>query len=64
MEEEKVEVPMWVAMVVTMLFGAFCWIMAFVFTTMSWRQECVKRGLAKWTVVNDDGRTEWDWISK
>lgn len=63
-DEKSPGVPIWAAWVVTMVFGAFVAIIAWGITDSSWRSACVKRGVAKWTVVNDAGRTEFEWISK
>jgi hypothetical protein len=63
-EEKSPGVPIWGAWVVTMIFGTFCAIIAWGITDMSWRSTCVKRGFAQWKVVNDAGRTEFEWNSK
>ena len=61
-ENSNSGIPMWVCMVVTMIFGAFMALISYGVVDKSWRDECVKHGVAKWTVVNDHGAVEWDWI--
>lgn len=63
-EEKDSGIPFWVCMVVTILFGALTAFVAYGMTDKAWRDDCVKHGAAKWTITNDHGVVEWDWIRK
>jgi hypothetical protein len=49
------------------------WIMAFLvslsiflswkFTADHWRVELVKRGHARWVVMNEKGSVQWEWVT-
>jgi hypothetical protein len=55
---------MWVCMVVTLAFGALMAFVSYGITDKAWRDDCVKHGAAKWTIMNEHGAVEWDWIRR
>lgn len=55
-------IPMWVCFVVTLAFAALISLLTWATTDKAWLDDCVKHGVAKWTVTNEHGKVEWDWI--
>ena len=63
-EDKDSGIPVWVCMVITLGFAAVTSILVWSGTDKAWRDDCVKHGAAKWTITNEHGATEWDWIRK
>ncbi len=53
---------MWGTWVLILLATTVTAITAWGITDKHWRAEVVKRGFARWTVVDNSGRTEFEWI--
>lgn len=59
MEDYKISRVTMLWIMIFLVFMAF--IVTFKFTNDYWKVELVKRGHAKWVVMNEKGVVEWQW---